>query len=83
MDSTLFPFIFPKFPSYEDDGSAAAGGLSRAELAVVVVIAVVLIVGIIALAACCLFRRKNMAVRIGNDFHMIATGVPAAAVNDA
>ena len=83
MDSTLFPFIFPKFPSPDDDGSAAAGGLTRAELAAVVIIAVVLIVGIIGLVACCVLRRKNIAVRIGNDIHTIATGTPAAAVNDA
>ena len=83
MDPTQFPFIFPQFPSSEDDRSVVAGGLSQATLAVVIVIAVVLIVGIVAIVACCFFRRKNMAVRIGNEFHMIATEVPMAPVNDA
>ena len=82
MDATIFPYVFPQFPSSDDESSDAVG-FTRAELAAVAIIAVVLIVGIIGCVTCCVLRRKNIALRIGNNIQMFATGAPAAAVNDA
>ena len=82
MDPTLFPFVFPKFPS-SDDESSATTGFTRAELAAIVVVTVVLIIGIVGCVLCCVFRRKNIALRIGNNIQMFATGAAADGVNDA
>ena len=82
MDATLFPFVFPKFP-VPDEEIHDASGLTRAELAAVTVVAVVLIVLIVGIVACCVLHRKNIAVRIGNNVQMIATGAPVAVVHEA
>ena len=80
MDATIFPWLFPQFPSGDEESSEAVG-LSRPELAAIAVAAVVIIVLIVGCVVCFVLRKKNIALRIGNDIQLFATGAPVAAVN--
>ena len=80
MDATIFPRLFPQFPSSDEESSETVG-LSKAELAAITVAAVVTIVLIVGCVVCFVLRQKNIALRIGNDIQLFATGAPAVAVN--
>ena len=80
MDATIFPRLFPQFPSSDEESSETVG-LSKAELAAITVAAVVIIVLIAGCVECFVLRKKNIALRIGNDIQLFTTGAPAAPVN--